>query len=123
MLDLGFRRYGEKFDYVSTEAWFRNIVLKSPMVFLPIRSIDAFCITIIAVLPWLPSDWEANVLMLCADNDAMWQAIGLLRASAAWAKKRKCTEWRISSETVYDLAPIARRLGAEELTHRYRLRL
>ena len=37
LIFLGKKRYGERFDYVTVEGWFRNIVLKSPLMFLPDR--------------------------------------------------------------------------------------
>jgi hypothetical protein len=123
MLDLAKRRYSDRLDFVSAEGWMRNICLKGPMVFLPIRSDDAFLVAMIACVPWLPGDWECNVIMVCAEEGAHWQAIGLARASIVWAKKRNCVEWRISSETDSSIESIAARVGAEELTHRYRLRL
>jgi hypothetical protein len=119
---LARRRYAGRWDFLSAEGWFRNIVLKQPMVFLPIRSPDAFLIAMINVVPWIPSEWGANVVMLCADEGKMWQAVGLARVSIEWARQRRCTEWRVSSETEHELGPIAKRLGAEELSPRYRMR-
>jgi hypothetical protein len=52
----------------------------------------------------------------------MWEAVMLLRASIEWAKRRKCSLWRISSETDFDLEPIARKLGAVEPSTRWVLR-
>ena len=121
-ISLAKRRYADKWDFLGAEGWLRNIVLKSPMVFLPIRSSDAFLVAMINVVPWTPANWEANVVMLCADEDKMWQAVALARASIEWARQRRCSEWRISSETEIELGPIARRLGAEELSPRYRVR-
>jgi hypothetical protein len=123
MLDLAKRRYGPRLDYVAAEGWMRNICLKGPMVFLPIRSSDAFLVAMLACVPWIPGEFECNVIMVCAEEGAHWQAIGLARASVVWAQRRKCAEWRISSETDSSIESIAKRLGAEELTHRYRLRL
>jgi len=119
-LDLGRRRYGERFDVIATEGWFRNLVLKGPMVFLPIRTADAFLVAMVTVLPWFPADWECNVILICAEEGALWQACALARVSIDWARKRRCVEWRISSETEFSVQPIARRVGAEELTSRYR---
>ena len=121
-MSIAKRRYADKWDFIATEMWFRNVVLKGPMVFLPIRSTDAFLVGMISVVPWTPTNWEANVVMLCADEDKMWQAVALARASIEWARQRKCSEWRISSETAIELGPIAKRLGAEELSPRYRVR-
>lgn len=123
MAELAQRRYPNNFDIQAAELWVRNIVLKGPMVFLPIRTDDAFCISMITLTPWFPNDWEAVVVMICADDGKMWQALALLRESLAWAGRRNCADWRLSSETSYDIEPLARRLGAEEFQPRYHIRL
>jgi hypothetical protein len=123
MLELGDRRYPGRYDRLGTEMWVRNIVLKGPMMFLPLRTADAFLIGMISTTPWMPQAPEANVVLVCAEEGHMWDAIMLLRASIEWAKRRKCALWRLSSETDFDLAPIALKLGATEANVRYVLRL
>jgi hypothetical protein len=123
MVDLGRRRYSNRFDVMATEAWFRNIVMKAPLVFLPVRLDSAFLIMALNVIPWVPGELEGNVILVAADNGCMWQALELLRFSIEWAKKRRATEWRLTSETEVELGPLARRLGAKELSPRYCLRL
>jgi hypothetical protein len=113
------KRYAADYDSESTTAWFRNIVLKSPLMFYAVRSQDAFVVTMISVTPWLPNSIEANVVFVCADDDAMWQALRLLRCSIDWARRRKCTLWRLSSDTGNELGPLAKRLGAVEVSPRY----
>lgn len=120
--DLAKRRYPPNFDIVTCEGWFRNIVLKQPVLFCPQRMPNAFCITMLAILPWLPSDVECNVVMICCEENCMWEGMKLLRSSIAWGKQRRCTLWRLSSDTDYDLANIAKRLGATEISPRYILR-
>ena len=123
LVDLCRRRYSNKYDQQASELWFRNIVLKSPMVFLPIRTDNAFLIALISVTPWLPADNEAHVIMVCADTGHGLEAVTLLRESVAWARRRKCATWRIVSETDMDLGAFARRVGATEITPRYTLNL
>jgi hypothetical protein len=123
MVDLGNRRYGNQYDRFGTEMWFRNIVLRGPMMFFPERTDNAFCITMISTTPWRPEAAEANVTLVCAEEGCMWEAIMLLRASIEWAKRRKCSLWRLSSETDFDLAPMAAKLGATEANVRYVKRL
>jgi hypothetical protein len=123
MVDVGSRRYGAHYDRLATEQWVRNLVLKGPMIFLPIRTDDAFLIAMLSTTPWMPSVPECNVGMVCADDGAVWQAVTLLRASIEWARRRKCSIWRLSSDTDYDLTPIALKLGARELSVRHVLRL
>lgn len=108
---------------MASEAWFRNIVLKGPLMFGAFRTDDAFLICMLSVLPWLPGETECNICFACADDGAMWQLMTLLRFSIDWAKKRKCTIWRLTSDTTYDLGPLALRLGAKEITPRYALNL
>lgn len=117
------KRYSSRYDADATEAWFKQIVLKNPLVFYAIRSSDAFCIVMIICVPWLPTEFEATIVFICADEGKGFQALALLRHTIAWARKRKCTVWRISTETQFDLGPMARRVGAKELTPRYSLRL
>ena len=123
LTDLCKRRYSDRYDEESTIGWFRNICLKSPLLFQPIRTDHAFCITMLSVMPWLPSEWEANVIFICADRHAGWEPLRLLRALVEWSRKRKSTYWRICSETDFDLAPLAKRVGAKELSPRFMMRL
>jgi hypothetical protein len=122
-VDLAKRRYPASFDFLAGEMWMRNIVLKGPMMFLPIRTDNAFLVAFISTTPWRPSEAECNVTMVCAEEGAMWDAMILLRASIEWGKRRKCTIWRLSSETDFDLEPIALKLGAHERSIRYVMRL
>lgn len=122
LIQVSRKRYAAKFDEEATIGWFRNICLKAPLLFHPIRTDHSFCITMLTVMPWLPTEWEAHVIFICADHHAGWEALKLLRASVDWARRRKAAVWRICSETDYDLTPLARRLGAEELSHRFSLR-
>ena len=122
MLELGDRRYPGRYDRMGTEMWVRGIVMKGPMMFLPIRSDNAFLIAMLSTTPWVPQTPEANVVLVCADDGFMWEAVTLLRASIAWARQRRCSLWRISSETDFDLQPIAFKLGAREENGRYVLR-
>jgi hypothetical protein len=92
-------------------------------MFHPVRTPNAFCISMLSCLPWLPSEFETHVVFLCTDDGAMWEGVRLLRASIEWARKRKCVRWRVSSDTQYDLEMMARRVGAEEISPRYRIEL
>jgi hypothetical protein len=123
MLDLGRRRYSNRFDPMATEGWFRNIVLRAPLVFLPVRLDGAFLIAALNIIPWAPGELEANVVLIVADEGCMWQALELLRFSIDWAKMRRATEWRLTSETEVEFGPIAKRLGAKDVSPRYCLRL
>jgi hypothetical protein len=123
LVDLCKRRYAEHYDAPGAEGWFRNIVLKSPLMFYPARTEHAFVITMLACEPWLPSDFTANAVFTCADDGAMWEVIPLLRDSIVWARKRRCVSWRMWSDTDYDVSPLARRVGATEALPRYALRL
>ena len=117
-LDLCRRKYSDRFDFETTANWYRNLVLKSPLVFWPVRASDSFLIAMIVVTPWLPADPECNVAMVVGK---VWQCLDLARASIDWARRRKCTTWRITSETEFDLGALALRVGAKEQTPRYTL--
>jgi hypothetical protein len=123
MVWLAKRRYPQNFDLLSAEGWVRNIVLKQPMVFLPIRTDDAFLIALLSCIPWKPADMECNVALVCAEEGHMWQAMAMIRKSLDWAEQRGCAVWHISSETAYDLGPIAKRVGARLCEPRYEVKL
>ena len=116
------KRYSNRYDSSTTENWFRNIVLKSPMTFYATRMSDAFQISMLSVMPWLPAEPECIELFVCADDGKMWQALKLLRDSIDWARKRRCAMWRLSSDTDSDLVGLAKRLGATEISPRYTIR-
>lgn len=120
---LCLKRYSHRYDQEGTEGWFRNIVLKSPLLFYPSRTDHAFTITMLSCVPWLPTEWAADVVFTCADDGAMWEVLSLLRKSIEWSRKRRASVWRIMSDTDYDIAPLARRVGAGEIMPRYVLRL
>lgn len=122
MLELGKRKYSNKFDFMTVENWFRQIVMRSPLMFLPLRTENAFLIALLSTTPW-DGGAEANVVLLCADHNAGWQAMTLLKESINWARRRKASVWRITSETEFDLKNLALRLGAREITPRYSLEL
>ena len=119
MVNLAARRYPRNYDIEAAEMWMRNIVLKQPMVFYPIRTDHAFMVTLISLLPWLPGEPEASVVMLCAEDDRIWDSIKLARASFDWAVRRNCWRWGFTSDTTFDLGPLARRLGIAERFPRY----
>lgn len=123
LIFLGKKKYGNDWDDATTEGWFRNIVLKSPLMFRSVRTDSAFSISMISTLPWAPSEFECNVVLVCADDGAMWQAFKLMRDSVAWAKKRKCSRWKLSSDTDVDLYQMAMRLGAKRISPRFTLEL
>jgi hypothetical protein len=116
------KRYSNRYDSSTTENWFRNIVLKSPMTFYATRTKNAFHISMLTVSPWLPADPECIVLFVCADEGAGWETLKLLRDSIAWARKRRCAVWRLSSDTDVELVAIAKRLGVQEISPRYCIR-
>jgi hypothetical protein len=117
------RKYSARYDEQSTELWFRNTVLKNAILFYPIRTENAFTISMLSVNPWLPGEFECHNIFTCADTGCIWEVVTLFRASIAWATKRKVTWWRLNSETDFDLAPLARRVGAKDLSPRLSLRL
>lgn len=122
LFQLGRKKYSAKYDAVTTEGWFRNIVLKQPVMFHPVRMPNAFCISMLSIMPWLPAEAECNVVFICCDDGCMWEGMKLLRASIAWGKLRRCAIWRLSSDTDYDLQGMATRLGAKEISPRFCLR-
>lgn len=117
------KKYSHRYDQEGTEGWFRNIVLKAPLLFYPIRTEGAFTISMLSCVPWLPTEWAVDVVFTCADDGAMWEVLALLRRSIEWARKRGAVVWRISSDTDYDIKPLAYRVGVTAIGPRYVLRL
>lgn len=117
------KKYDKGFDALTTENWFRNIVLKNPMMFYPVRLANSFLIAMLSCLPWLPSQFDCNIICVCADDGAMWETMKLLRSSVDWARNRKCKHWMLASDTAFDLAPMAKRMDARELWPRYMIDL
>jgi hypothetical protein len=120
---LCLRKYSDRYEPEATENWYKQLVLKNPLLFLAIRTDKAFLIALISCLPWTPSEFEANIIFLCAEDNAAWHTLKLLRYSIDWARRRKLTYWRIAGETEFDLGPLALRVGAKESQPRYSLRL
>jgi len=117
------KKYGNDYDEATCEGWFRNIVLKGPLMFRPARTANAFAISMISTLPWRPAEFECSIVFVCADDGHMWEAFKLMRDSIAWARKRRCVRWRLTSETDVDLHQMAIRLGAKQISPRFTLEL
>lgn len=116
------RRYSNRYDSSATENWFRNIVLKSPLTFHYTRTDNAFQISMLSLMPWLPAEPECSVIFACAEEGYGWDVIRLMRDSIEWARRRRCTVWRLSSDTEVDFVALAKRLGCDEISPRYIMR-
>lgn len=123
MIEMASRRYPSRFDLRAAELWLRGVVLRQPMMFLPIRTESAFCVAMLSANPWLPTELHAVNAMVCAEDHKGWEAVALLRECIAWAKKRNCVDWRINSDTDVNITPFAHRLGAVEEKGSYRVTL
>lgn len=116
------KKYPDRFDPLASEGWFKNVVLKNPVLFYPARTQNAFAISMLSLVPWLPNDFECNVAAICADDGAVWEAGRLIRCSVAWARSRNCATWRFCSDTGIDLGALCKRVGAKAIWPRYELR-
>jgi hypothetical protein len=123
LVTLGKRRYSIAFDAFSTEMWFLNNVLKSPLIFFPARTDHAFTICMIITDAWLPGLRICNNLLLNSEEGAVWEEITLMRAALEWARKRQCAEYRIWSDTAVDLTAVAVRVGAQPTAVRHSVKL
>lgn len=121
--DLFGRRYPLIYDARTTERWFRAFVIRDALNMFAARTDDAFLVAMANVLPWLPGEPEVNVVGICAEEDCAWQVIALLRASIDWAQKRNAARWRINTDTGYDVAPLALRVGARQINPRFEIDL
>lgn len=122
-IDLGLRRYPKDWCPIGTEAWLRQRVLPNPASHLAIRSRNAAVVVTITYQPWTPSKFEAVVTTTMCEEGAVWEVVPLLRYSVEWAKRHRCRNWRLASETQYELGPLARRVGAKQGDPYYLLEL
>lgn len=116
------KRYSNRYDSDTTENWFRNIVLKSPLTFHATRSENAFQISMLSIMPWLPAEPECSVIFACADEGKGWEVVKLMRESIEWARKRRCAMWRLASDTEAEFEMLAKRLGCDQISPRYVIR-
>ena len=98
-------------------------MLPNPIQYYATRTSDAFQITNLTTTPWAPATFKADIVFVAADHGKMWQLLPLLRDSVQWARDRNAVWWRFETETDFDLAPIMKRIGANEITPRYHLKL
>ena len=118
-----FKKRYPKHDALTTERWFRSVVCRDALNLYAVRTDGAFLVAMNTVLPWTPSEPEVNVVCICADDNAGWQVIRLLRASIEWAHHRNAAKWRLTSDTSYDVWPLAERVGASHVRPRYEIHL
>lgn len=116
--ELSLKRY-RGIDWPSCEAWFVRHVFKDPVHFYAVRTDNAFIVSRLDRQPWYPDDPEVYVQLACADEGCMWELFRLMRNSIEWARLCNAKHWRCCSNTEYDFAPIANRLGAREITPRF----
>ena len=124
LIDICKRRYVLKDgDPEAAALWFKNFVTKNPLLFYPIRTENAFLIAQLNVAPWQPSECECNILQSCAEEGAMFELLKLFRASINWGIRHRATLWRVTSDTWADLGPLAKRVGCNQQTPRYWMRI
>jgi hypothetical protein len=123
VVDLCLRRYPKHYDIDCAATWVVNAVLKNPIQYYATRSANAFQVTNLTTTPWTPKTFKADIVAVCADHGKMWELLPLFRDSIRWARERDAFAWRFQTDTQYDLAPIMKRLGIEQLTPRYVLEL
>ena len=116
LLSLASERY-PPFDPGTTLSWLAGII-NNPQGYA-IRTNDAFAIATCMAPAWHPKSPECHLLFLCAAPGEHWQAIRLARDTVRWARTQRCVKWWFSSETDYEIAAIARRLGAKRKVIRY----
>jgi hypothetical protein len=109
--EINKRRYPTRFDAEATALWIRNVVLRNPLVFCAIRNDHSYVIAHLAVIPWFPRSIECNTCIVCADIGHMWRVIPVLRSAVEWARRHRASAFRITSQTEFDLGPIAKRLN------------
>ena len=128
LVDLCKRRYSHIYDAGTADAWLLNVVLPNPIQFYATRTANAFQVTNLTTTPWTPQKFKADIVFICADRTSpegksVWETLSLLRDSIQWARDRRASAWQFETETEHDLKPLMQKLGAKEITPRYRLTL
>jgi hypothetical protein len=88
---------------------------------LCLRTGRAFMIAGLIMPIWRTENPECNIIALCAEEGAHWEAVKLLRRSVDWARERQCRKWWFGSETKHDISALAKRVGGTECRPRYEI--
>lgn len=120
VLSLAYERY-RPFDPGTTLTWLVQI-LRRPEA-LAIRSDNAFLIANIVTGVWQPKERDCHVIFCCAADKHHWEAVRLVKQSVTWARGCGCRKWWFSSETDFDVEPLALRAGAKPDVMRYSIDL
>jgi len=114
------KRYPGKYDTSGVEHWLKNYVYKRTDIYHQCRTSNSFCISLLTKRPW-SYESECSVMMVGCDEGVthLWEALSCLRASIEWGRSMKASTWKLASDTEYDLSPVARYLGVEEISPRY----
>ena len=115
------RRYPPRSDKIATEHWMRTRVLINPATHLAMRTDRAACVTVLNNSIWFPSEWEAQIAIIIAEDQrgAVWETLKLLRFARDWAQRKGCIALRGGNATEHDVGPLLRRIGAVPEPTRY----
>lgn len=125
MLDLAVRKY-PPFDIPSARMWLSHALTRNDAM-LAVGPTTIGVASWQAVF-WAPKERLGRLIFLLSDGT---QRIGLglppayhmLRYMIDWAKAEGCSSFEIDGETVANLTPLARKLGAKLMSPQFRLDL
>ena len=120
IMSLGYSRYGP-YDPGPVLSHIIHLIRSDHALF--IRNDRAFAIGTLFVPPWRLTPPECNVLMLCSEPGAVWDAVRCLRRVVSWAKDKGCIKCWFGSETEYDISAVAKRVGGVQEQPRFRIDL
>lgn len=116
--EVAAKRYGRIRNFRETYAWLESLLARPDT--LVIRTKTAFLVASVAKLPY--ENPEVVLLILCGDErfpkESVWDCVRLLRVALAWAKKIG-GHLSMDSNTLLDLAPLAKRIGRVETVTKY----
>lgn len=118
LINLFKMRYPD-FDLIAVDQWVTNVVMKQPLLFLPIRSSHAALIAMMTLEVWAPTEPECFVVSVTSEDGHVGETADLLRVSVEWSKQRGAVRWRFHCDTQYDVSPLMRRIGAKQASPRY----
>lgn len=98
-----------QYDLTCAVSWVTTHINDANLRF--VRTEHALGIATISRKFWTPGVLEGAVIALFCEPGNTWDALAVVRSLAAWAKEKGAVSLELSSDTVYDVSALAKRLG------------
>lgn len=123
MIDLAVKRFPKIVqDRDATESWLANALVNPS--FCVLLDDHGFAIGVGGTTIFNKHYTVANIHTLVTEKgNHIWEAIRMARHIKLWAEQHGAEELYLADSTDIDLGPIAKRIGATEITPRYVVKL